>query len=355
MRTLLALLLLSCAAVAQTTPPAAKPAPAPASKAPAPKAPAKPETAPAAVPPSAPVITINGLCEHPGTAPAAECKTVVTRAEFDKLANSLNPEMPPATRIQLANAYWRMLVMAREADKLGIATRPETQEVLRFTRLQTLSQILVRDLQQKALNVPAAEVEKYYNEHKAQYEEASLQRIFIPKTPQEGKPVDAAKLKAEADKIRAAAAAGGDVKQLQQQAYTDLELKGSPPPVDLNNVRRETLPPNQAKIFDLAAGQVSEPLDESGGFYVYKMVSKRALSMPDVEQEIKRNLGQTRMQQEMEAITKDIKPDLNQAYFGAGEGPEAGGPPAPGPRSAAPAPPKLQPPVVKPQQKPPKS
>jgi hypothetical protein len=42
--------------------------------------------------PDAPVITIEGVCDK-GTA-AADCKTVVTRAEFEKIVNTMMPNMP---------------------------------------------------------------------------------------------------------------------------------------------------------------------------------------------------------------------------------------------------------------------
>ena len=94
---LLALLLLSAFALAQTKAPAQKPAQPPTKppSAPASAAPATaPKTAePAEVAPTAPVITIAGLCNGrvPAT-PSPECKTVITRAEFEKLANALDPK-----------------------------------------------------------------------------------------------------------------------------------------------------------------------------------------------------------------------------------------------------------------------
>src|SRR3954467_6466704 len=68
----------------RSTPPA-QAAPAPARSA----APAPATTAPAAnVAPTAPVLTLEGFCAEPKPG-AAECKTVITRAEFDRLASAL--------------------------------------------------------------------------------------------------------------------------------------------------------------------------------------------------------------------------------------------------------------------------
>src|SRR4051812_24718835 len=94
MRLLLALFLLSSLAFSQT--------PASGQAAETPSATA---TKPASgeVAPTAPVITIAGFC--PGKqAAGAECKTEVSRAEFEKLAHALNPNMPEQTKAQLANA-----------------------------------------------------------------------------------------------------------------------------------------------------------------------------------------------------------------------------------------------------------
>src|SRR3954463_322111 len=41
------------------------------------------------IPPDAPVITVKGVCPSPTQNPA-DCKTVVTRAQFETLVNALN-------------------------------------------------------------------------------------------------------------------------------------------------------------------------------------------------------------------------------------------------------------------------
>jgi hypothetical protein len=352
MRKLFVLLLLSSLALAQTTgkpsPPAGVSAQSAGSQAP------KTSPAPATVAPTTPVITVDGVCRDPKTTPPASCKTVVTRAEFEKLASALNPQMPEPMKRQLANAYAQLIAMSMIAEQRGLENRPDTAEVLRFARMQALGNLLLRNLQQEAANVPQAEVEKYYNEHKGQYTEATLERLFIPKTPAElGKPPEESKLKAEADKIHAAAAAGGDFEKLQKQAYDDLGLKSQAPPVAVDSVRRDALPPAQAKVFDMPAGQVSEVLDEPGGFYIYKMVSRKTLPVTDAEPEVKRALEQQRMQQEMEQIRSQIKPEFNDAYFGGGapEGPPTM-PPSPARRNPPPgaAKPGTTPPPAPPKQ-----
>jgi parvulin-like peptidyl-prolyl isomerase len=343
---LLTLLLFSSIAFAQTTAPAQKPQP-PAAKAPSAQTHAAPSTAAkttgkAEVPPTAPVITIAGLCNGkvPAT-PSPTCKTVVTRAQFERLADALQPNMPAPRRQQLADAYSRMLVMSDIAEQRGLANTPEAKQILEFTRMQALMQLLGRDLQLEASKVPPAETEKYYNEHAQQFEQGTLQRIFIPKTPPGGeKPADEKSLEAEGQKIHAAAAAPrADFEKLQKQAYDDLGLKTPPPPTSAGSMSRGSLPPSQAKVFDLQPGQVSEVMNEPGGLYIFKLESKKKLTLPEVTPEINRTLEQERLRAEVDKLTNMAKPELNQQYFGAPAGPAGmpDGTPPPGPPSHPPA------------------
>jgi len=73
---------------------------------------------------------------------ASDCKTVVTRAEFEKLIDALSPNMPAPARRQLATRYAMGLVMAHEAHKMGIDQGPRFEELLRIARLQVASQQL---------------------------------------------------------------------------------------------------------------------------------------------------------------------------------------------------------------------
>jgi parvulin-like peptidyl-prolyl isomerase len=343
MHRLFALVLFSTLAFSQAAPPA-KSAPA-AKPAPPAKSAEKAEVAPTAA-----VITIEGICDGkvPAT-PSAGCKTVISRADFEKMADALDPQMPAPRRRQLAEAYARMLVMSEIAEQRGIPNTPEAQQILHFTHMQALTQLLAREVQKDAARVPPAETEKYYQEHAQLYAQATLQRIFIPKTPADGeKPADEKALAAEGEKIRAAAATGGDFEKLQKQAYSDLGLKTPPPPTAAGTQRRESLPPSQAKVFDLQPGQVSEVMNEPGGLYIFKLESKKQLSLAEVTPEINRILEQERMRDAVEKLTKSVKSELNQDYFAAPAAPgelPVGHPRVNGPvRRPPPTPPPSKPP-----------
>src|SRR5690349_17012774 len=131
--TILTGLLISCIALAQTAPASGPSGQAPAQSAHAAKSAEKAPAPPPEVAPSAPVITINGLCaDKPavssgGSVPAG-CKTVITRAEFENITAAINPQMNPAMKHQFAEVYPRILLLSHVGRKLGVENDPHFKE-----------------------------------------------------------------------------------------------------------------------------------------------------------------------------------------------------------------------------------
>src|SRR5437763_7841901 len=123
-----------------------------------------------------PVITIYGLCE---TAPSGRnkattaapapspknCKTVVTRAQFDSLAEALQPTWTPASRRQLAEIYSKLLVMQREFRRRGLDKDAKVKESMAFTLLRFEAETMAKSLKETADVVSDADVDKYYAEN----------------------------------------------------------------------------------------------------------------------------------------------------------------------------------------------
>ena len=67
---------------------------------------------PAEVPPSGAVITLKGLCPgSTGPATGTDCKTIITREQFEKLVGTLNPDMPKNSHQLLAEQYSKALIL----------------------------------------------------------------------------------------------------------------------------------------------------------------------------------------------------------------------------------------------------
>jgi PPIC-type PPIASE domain len=331
-----------------------------------PAAPAAPAGGESNVAPDAPVITIPGVCDssaaHAKAAAGAtakeDCKTVITRSQFETLANALQPNMNAQTRRRLADVYPRLLIMAHEARKRGLENDPKYKELLQFSRLQILSQELGRSIKEDADKVPDAEIEKYYKANPEAFEQASLLRLFVPKEKQhppekadaaakeateedtakqsETQKADEEAMKKTADDVQKRAAAGEDFEKLQKEAYDAAGVTASPAPTNIGKLTRSQIPTDQRSVLDLKAGEVSPLYTEANGFYVYKLVSKETKPLDQARDEIRTTLAQQRLQDAMSKYQQEDKATLNEAYFGPASPPA---PPRMGPASSpAPAP-----------------
>lgn len=327
-------LLLAGLASGQATP-ATPPAAAAAKTAQATPAPALEKT----VAPEDAVLTVKGVCAD--SKQGEDCKTTVTRAQFDRLAEGLQPNMPLAIRRNLANQYATALVMSAAASKRGLDKQPQFEEVVRFARMQILSVGLRRTLQEDAGKISDSDFEEYYRKNAANFEEADLLRLYVPHNKQivNSKPdakdaefeaqqkAGEEEMKKLASALRARAAQGEDFDKLQKEAFAAAGFKGTPPDTKTGKVRRTTLPPKQVVAMDLKPGEVSELISDPSGYYVYKMVSKQNLPLDSVKQEIRGTLSTQRYRDAMQAFQKMDNAELNDAYFGPAPKPPA--PPAP--------------------------
>jgi hypothetical protein len=338
----LACLWLASIAFAQVAPPAPTGATGTNPEQAAPAAPAK--AGAAKVGPHDTVLTVKGVCADPSKQ-GDDCKTEIDREEFEKLAETLQPNMNAALRQQLANAYASMLVMSAAAEKRGLDKQPAFAERMRFDRMQVLSLLLRRTLQEETAKISDSEVENYYNKNPVTYEEASFARIFVPanqivtptpnskggETKPQPKPGDGTMKKIAAE-LRTRAANGEDPENLQKEAFKAAGMTWAPPSTKMEMVRRSTLPAAQAVAFDLKPGEVSEPISDSNGQYIYKLLSKKLMPLESVKQEIRTMLSAERYRDAMQPYQSG-NAELNEAYFGPSRTPAK---PAARPRGSKP-------------------
>jgi len=360
---------------------------------------APPADTSAAVPPDAAVITVIGVCPaqpkpaaaktgaaaaKPATAakpPAADCKTVITKAQFEELAKALIPNVTPQAKKQLAGVLPRFIGMSSEARKEHLDKTKQFDETVKFAQMQILTSTLQRKIQEDAAKVPPDDIEKYYKEHGETFEQFNVDRLFVPRTKQgeseakeedekdeklseEAKKAKEAEEKTKADEgeqamaklaqsLQARAAAGEDLAKLQKEAFDAAGMKIESPTVNLPNTRRTGLPPAHAAVFELKPGEVSQVISDSGGHYIYKVNSKSELTLDQATNEIHSKLQNDRTREMMEKVSNSFKVETNEMYFGPGGVGTAPPPRLPHPRSAPiPTPPAAQPQTPPPAQPP---
>jgi PPIC-type PPIASE domain len=293
-----------------------------------------------------PVITMHGLCEsqppllHLGeTLPpfpdkaasgAADggsgdsgCNTVVTRVQFENLMNAINPNTRPEKRRRFAEDYPETALYAEQARQIGLDKSPEFHELLRYRTLDALSQIYKHYMQEKAAEIPEAEVQKFYKEHPERFEQFALKRVFVPKDklhdaahPATDPAADEAQMKKVAEQLRKEAAAGAEFDTLQDKAYKAAGDKDSVLETDLGDKwTRDNLPVGYLKVVStMQPGQVADPVLFGDGWYIFKLISKRMIPA----NEARTQMEALTINDLVKSLKKSIKPEINRAYFDAG-------------------------------------
>lgn len=276
-----------------------------------------------------PVITINDFC--PGQPQAHHvCKTVITRAQFEKLTEALEPGMPLSLRLKVANAYARNLRMSSEAEKQGLDKTPEFREEMRYARMQLLSQDLNRRLREEANAITDTDLRDYYKQHESDYEQATFARIFVPHQRQsaparepmgtdketqgnETQP-DADAMSKLAEQLRIRAVRGEDPDQLQIEAYREAGIERTTVNTKIDNARRNTLPPQHESVMELKPGEVSQVFsDPEGAHFIYKMLTKEMLTLDVAKTEIRQEIAKQRYRSSMKDFDGNVV--VSDAYF----------------------------------------
>lgn len=283
------------------------------------------------VEPDSPVITIDGLCDNPPAdkVAAADCKTVITRAQFERMINAGQPNMPARARREFATRYADALVMARKAEQMGLDRGANFEEQMRLARIEVLSRELDKAIQREASQIQDKDIEDYYRNNTASFEQAEMERIYVPKTqdsptlsdktlsdPDKQKQSRRAEqvMKELADRLHARAIAAEDFNKLQIEAYRVAGIKTTAGP-NMGTIRRVSLPPSEGWVMDLKPGEVSSVIAAANGYFIYKVKTKETLPLDQAREEIIGILRSRRVQDERRDILESATPTFNEVYF----------------------------------------
>lgn len=289
------------------------------------------QTKPTSLMPENPVITISGLCDNPPAdkSKASNCKTVITRAQFEKVVDAVQPGMSGRARREFAMQYASFLVMTKKAEQMGLDKGPRFEEQMKVARIQILTKELIKALQEKTSQISDTDIQEYYHKNITRFETAEMDRIYIPKAPMppaasDTKLTDAdrqqhsreleQKMKEEADTLSARAAAGEEFTKLQAEAYRVAGIQ-TPVPNTSIKISRVSLPAYQASAMDLTPGEVSSVLTDPNGYVIYKLKTKSTLSLDQAREQITATLRSQRMQEALDSVQDSVTSAFDESYF----------------------------------------
>ena len=283
-----------------------------------------------AVPPDTVIATVNGK--------------KVTAAELDDFVKGL-PAQAQQYFQQDKEGFLKQYANLMKFSDLAIAAKiadiaPYKQR-LEFARLQLLSSSYI-DNYRNSLPATDEEVKAFYDKRKDDFQQAKLQVILVNYSTTPAKEGEKKKLteteaqaraKEAADKIRG----GADFKKIVAEYSDDVASKAKDG--DFGTIRKSDQIPDELKkaIFSLKAGEVSDPVKQPNGFYLFRVAEYTAQPFEDVKATLISQVKDQKFQEWLKAMqeTADAKVE-NQAYFGKPAAPPAA-PAAPAP--AAPKPP----------------
>jgi peptidyl-prolyl cis-trans isomerase C len=270
----------------------------------------------------------------------------VTEAQFDNMINAIPAQYQQTARgagkRQFAEQIVQVLVLSQEAQKRKMDEDAKVKQELAFQRQNLLAQALFLSLQDDA-KVNDAAVEKYFNDHKSDYEVLKARHILIrvkgaPMQAIAGKPEmtdDEALAKAQA--IRKRLVAGEDFATVAKAESDDAGsgAQGG----DLGEFRRGMMvPPFETAAFSAQVNEVTEPVKTPFGYHLIKVESHVTKSLGEVRPDIEKKLRPEIARNEVEELRKNATVLMDDSFFGPA--PPAlpgrlGGVPAPPPPPAA--------------------
>lgn len=259
--------------------------------------------------------------------------TKLTAAEFDKMLQSLPPDAGQALaqigKRGFAERYANLITLAKEGEKLKVDQGEAFKQAAAFQRLMLLGQFTLNDIANTVGNISSDEASYYYTAHQNEFQQISLRGIYIPfEAPDSG--ANPAQAKAPPSKTakpkltEAEAKDKANALKLRIQAgekMADLAKKESDHPTaakggEFGWVRRNQFTPQiDNVIFALDKGQVSIPVKDRFGYFVFQVDDKRNQPLDEVKQAIENALRQQKIGEALGKVQAQYPVVYNPRYF----------------------------------------
>lgn len=296
----------------------------------------------------------------------------VTAAQVRKMIEDAGPQFAQAYRANPSQAirdFFTVQYLAGEGEKQKLADESPWKEQLENARAQILTNAVV-NRERDTFGVSAADIETFYKQNQARFEQAKIKVIsisFKPPIPTGTSP-EAVKAAAEAamaaahnqhteDEAKTLAAvvvkqarAGTDFAELVEKYSEDPASKAAKG--DFGVVKPASSYPNDMKkaVFALKPGEVSDPVRQPSAYYVIRCEERSAQPVEEVREAIVQELRQAHLRDFIADLQARFAPKIEKPEFFAAPSaprptpapPANSGPPARPAPPATPAPPAKQ-------------
>jgi peptidyl-prolyl cis-trans isomerase C len=288
--------------------------------------------APQAVPPATAAETLP-----PDTVVATfEDGRKLTAGELNSFLAAMPPNMAQGAakdRRAFVQQFALMHRLSEMAEKNKLDQRSPTREALEFNRMYLLMNAQLHEVL-TTINVPPAEEQSFYAANQERFKQVKVKAIYIPFSAapstagaNEPKHLTEAEARTKIDGLRAAIVAGASFVKLVKESSEDPTSAAKDG--DFGTLHSTDNLPDaiRAAIFALKAGEVSEPVKQPNGFYLFRAEEVTAQPFPEVQDQVLNELRQGHFKQWMDEVNRGLNFKIqNEGYFseGAGTAPVSG-------------------------------
>jgi PPIC-type PPIASE domain len=254
-----------------------------------------------------------------------------TAAEFEKIISALPPQFQ-ATLASLgkkgfAEQFGSLMGLAMEGEKRQLDQGEAFQQMLEFERRVLLAQVTMNAVATESSTVGAEEVSYYYQTHSQDFEQVRVTGIYVSFAPpsrsshggvQTFSAIPAyteQQAERKALELRVRIQSGQDMATL---AKTESDHPTAAKGGDFGYLgRNQTQLPAKivAAIFSLQPHQITPPLKQGSGFFIFRVEDKRVQPLEEVQQSIQASLGIQKMNRKLEILKESYPVELNPNYF----------------------------------------
>ena len=247
----------------------------------------------------------------------------ITAAQFDQLVESL-PEQYRAMarttgRKQFGDNIVQILVLAQEGQRRKINETIEYKTLAAFQQSNVLAALAVEAMR-KDVKVNEADLRKYYDQHKPEYEQAHGAHILIrfqgsqvPLRPGQKELTEAEAL-AKAQDLRAKIVAGADFADVARRESDDIGSGNNGG--DLGTFKHgQMVAAFEDAAFKLKPGELSEPIKTQFGYHLIKVQTHDSKSFEDARTEIEAKVKPDALKSAVEELGKKSPAVFDPEFF----------------------------------------
>jgi parvulin-like peptidyl-prolyl isomerase len=257
--------------------------------------------------------------------------SVLTMGEFKKIFQSLPPDSQQGAirnREAFLHQYGVMRKLTKLAEEQKLDQESPTKEQLAWFRMQILASAKI-DQEMMTTVVSPADIPKYYDANKeSKYKQVKVKAIYIGFSTAPASHVDSKgkkvltedEAKAKAEKLVAGLRGGADFVKLVKENSDDQPSRDKDGDMPVMTPA-DTIPDAiRSVVFALKQGQVSDPVRQASGFYIFRVEEAGFKPLSQVRDEIFTEIKQRQFSEWMKNLDATTKVQVtNPAFLGGGQ------------------------------------